>query len=92
MQDRTTILRDVELRLRALDEARQLRTVAAALVVQLQDAKTRAAQAEHGSTQEQQYLREAAEASVRLAAQREMLYAAERELRRTVYLVELLSE
>lgn len=92
MQDHTSILRDVELRLRALDEARQLRTLAAAVVEQLQEAKTSAAQAEHGSAREQQYLREAAEASARLAAHREMLYAAERELRRTAYLMDLLSE
>jgi len=92
VQDHTTVLRDVELRLRALADVRHLRTVAAGLVMQLQEAKTQAAQAEHGSPQEQQFLREAAEASARLASQRELLYASERELRRTAYLLDLLSE
>jgi hypothetical protein len=91
MEDGTTILRDVELRLRALAEARQLRTVAAGIYAQLQDAKLKAGEAEPGSPLEQQFLREAADASGRLAANRESLYAAERELRRTAYLLDLLS-
>ncbi|HWI61271.1 MAG TPA: hypothetical protein VNT75_05525 [Symbiobacteriaceae bacterium] len=92
MQDGTMILRDVELRLRALAEVRQLRTLVSGIAAQLQDAKLRAAEAEPGSSQEQQFLREAAEASGRLAVSREQLYAAERELRRTAYLLEILSE
>lgn len=92
MQDSTTILRDVELRLRALDEVRQLRVVTAGLLAQLQEAKLQAARAEAGSALEQQSLREAAEASARLGATRESLGAAERELRRTAYLLDMLSE
>jgi len=92
MEDRDMILRDVELRLRALEELRQIRTVAAGVLDQLQQAKAGAAQSENGSAPEQQYLREATEASARLAALRERQYAAERELRRTAYLLDLLSE
>lgn len=92
MQDGTTILRDVELRMRALAEARQLRTLVTGILAQLQDAKVQAARAEAGSPQEQQFLREATEASARLAVSRDSLYAAERELRRTAYLLEILSE
>lgn len=92
MQDGTTILRDVELRLRALAEVRQLRMLVAGILVQLQEAKTQAAQAEAGSILEQQYLREAGEASARLSVSREQLHIAERELRRTAYLLEILSE
>lgn len=92
MLDSTTILRDVELRLRALEEARQLQTMVDAALAQLQEAKHRAAGSEAGSMAEQQYLREAAEASGRLGLLREQLYSAQRELRRTAYLVQLLSE
>jgi hypothetical protein len=92
MQDTTTVLRDVELRLRALEEVRQVRTMAEGALAQLAEAKRRAAEAESGSLTEQQYLREATEASARLAALRESLFMAERELRRTTYLLHLLSE
>ncbi|HYF94717.1 MAG TPA: hypothetical protein VD969_21090 [Symbiobacteriaceae bacterium] len=92
MQDGTLILRDVELRLRALAEVRQLRTLVSGVLAQLQEAKLKAAQAEAGSAQEQQFLKEAAEASARLAVTKENLYAAERELRRTAYLLDILSE
>lgn len=86
------ILRDVELRLRALAEVRQMRMLVAGILAQLQEAKVQAAQAEAGSVQEQQYLREAGEASARLTVCREQLHTAERELRRTAYLLEILSE
>jgi hypothetical protein len=92
MQDTTMVLRDVELRLRALEEARQVRAMAAGAMAQLRAAKQRAAEAEAGSPLEQQYLREAADASTRVASLRESLSIAERELRRTAYLLELLSE
>lgn len=92
MQDGTMILRDVELRLRALAEVRQLRMLVAGILAQLQEAKMQAAQAEAGSVQEQQFLREAGEASARLTVNREQLHTAERELRRTAYLLEILSE
>lgn len=92
MQDGNVILRDVELRLRALAEVRQLRLLVSGMLAQLQEAKVRAAQAEAGSAPEQQFLREAAEASSSLAVTREQLYAAERELRRTAYLLDILSE
>lgn len=92
MQQDTAVLRDVELRLQALDEARRLRTMVLGVLEQLQEAKQRATEAEHGSGQEQQYLREASEASERLASLRDGLLRAEKELRRTAYLVKLLSE
>lgn len=92
MQDGTVILRDVELRLRALADVRQLRTQVSGILAQLQEAKAQAARAEAGSPQEQQFLREAAEASSRLALVRDNLYTSERELRRTAYLIEILSE
>lgn len=86
------MLRDVELRMQALDEARRLRTLVLGVLEQLQEAKQRVAEAEHGSAAEQQYLREASEASERLASLREGLLRAEKELRRTAYLIKLLSE
>lgn len=86
------ILQDVELRLRALAEARQLRQMTAAAMQQLRAAKQGVATAEPGTASEQQFLREAADASGRLAMLRERLYAAERELRRTVYLLQVLAE
>lgn len=92
MHQETAVLRDVELRMQALDEARRLRTLVLGVLEQLQEAKQRAAEAEHGSAAEVQYLREAAEASERLAGLRESLLRAEKELRRTAYLVKLLSE
>jgi putative NADH-flavin reductase len=91
-QDSASILRDVELRLRALEEVRRLRTLVVGATEQLQAAKDQAARAESGTLAEQQYLREAAEASARLAGLRENLYLAERELRRTAYLLPILSE
>jgi hypothetical protein len=92
MQQNFEVLKDVEMRLSALADARRLRSMVAAAGGQLQEAKGKAVQAESGSYSEQQYLKEAAEASERLAALRESLYQAERELRRTDYLLDLLSE
>lgn len=90
MQENLTILRDVELRLRALEEVQRLRPQVENLTEQLHQAKTQAAQAEFGSHAEKQYLKEAAEASERLGALRESLFSAERELRRTAYLLKIL--
>lgn len=86
------ILRDVELRLQALEETRRVEPMVSGALAQLQEAKLRAAQAESGSSWEQKYLKEAAEASERLAILREQLYRAERELRRTAYLIALLNQ
>ncbi|HEY3367849.1 MAG TPA: hypothetical protein VGK74_22550 [Symbiobacteriaceae bacterium] len=85
-----TILRDVELRLQALEDARRLEPMVAGCLAQLQEAKARATQAEVGGIWEQKYLKEAAEAGERLSVLREQLYRAERELRRTSYLLALL--
>lgn len=92
MLDSTAVLRDVELRLRALEESHHLQTMVDAAMAQLTEAKRRSAEAEPGSMAEQQYLREATETSGRLGLLREQLFAAQRELRRTAYLVQLLSE
>jgi hypothetical protein len=92
MLDSTAVLRDVELRLRALEDARQLQAMVDAAMAQLTEAKRRTAESEPGSLAEQQYLREAVEASSRLGLLREQLYGAQRELRRTAYLLELLAE
>lgn len=87
-----SVLRDVELRLRALDEARRLRTLAAAAKARLKLARERIATAALGSPLEQECLREATEASERLGALQSGLFNAEQEIRRTAYLLELLSE
>lgn len=92
MQPDLSVLRDVELRLGALADVHRLRAITVSALGQLQEAKEKALQAETGSFSEQQFLKEAAEASERLAALRESLYQAERELRRTDYLLQLLSE
>lgn len=92
MEQEMAILRDVELRLKALEEARRLRSMVQGALTQLQEAKARAGRSEFGSPAEQQYLREATEASERLATLQEALQRAERELRRTEYLVQVLSE
>jgi hypothetical protein len=87
-----TILRDVEVRLMALTEARRLRPFVVDLREQLHQAKTAAGEAEPGSAIELQFLKEAAEANERLTTFRDSLMQAERDLRRTHYLLELLSE
>jgi hypothetical protein len=92
MEQQMTILRDVDLRLRALQEARWLRTMLAGALIQLEEAKGKAAAASPGSQAEQHYLREAAEASQQVADLQQRLHAAERDLRRTAYLLDLLSE
>lgn len=92
MQQDPAILQDVEIRLKALTGATRLRPMVGSALAHLQAAKSHAAQAEPGSAREQQYLREATEASQRLALLQEELYLAERDLRRTAYLTDLLAE
>ncbi len=86
------VLRDVELRLRALEESRRLHIMVRAAEEQVRTAKEGAAQAEPGSDRELSLLKEAAEASQRLSRLRERLFQVERELRRTAYLLDLLIE
>lgn len=88
----TAVLRDVDLRLTALDEARRLRPMVAGTLAQLEQAKQGVSAASGGSAREQQFLREAADASLRLAGQQERLAKVEAELRRTAYLLTFLSE
>lgn len=92
MQEDSLILRDVALRLRSLAEAARLRPMAASAGAHLQQAKSAAASAEPGSRAELHLLREAADASSRLTELRGRLETVERELRRTAYLLEILSE
>jgi hypothetical protein len=92
MQQESSILRDVALRLNALADLARLRPMVAGALAHLREAKRLAATAEHASTPEQEYLREAAEVSRHLALLRADLLVAERALRRTAYLVELLSD
>lgn len=92
MQQDLAVLRDVELRLRALEEARRLRAELEAVLQQLRTAKRQAAEAPDGSPLEQQSLREAAEASQRFNALQGALARTEQELRRTHYLLKVLSE
>jgi len=58
----------------------------------LNQAKQNLMTASGGSTPEQQWLREAGEASLRLAGHQQRLARAEEELRRTAYLLTVLSE
>lgn len=88
----TSVLRDVDLRLTALDEVRRLRAMVAGTLAQLERAKQGVMAASGGSALEQQFLREAADASLLLAGQQERLTRVESELRRTAYLLALLSE
>lgn len=88
----TAVLRDVDLRLTALAEVRRLRSMVAGTLAQLEQAKQGVIAASGGSVFEQQFLREAAEASLQLAGHQERLAKAEAELRRTAYLLALLSE
>lgn len=92
MEQDFTFLRDVELRLRALAEARRLIPMAEHAQEHLVEAKQKAAGAAPGTASEQQFLREAAEASQRLAALQVELVRVQQELRRTRYLLQLLQE
>ncbi|MGE5673754.1 MAG: hypothetical protein ACM3XM_07680 [Mycobacterium leprae] len=86
-----TVFRDVELRLKALDEYHRLERMILTTQEQLRIAKERAAQAESGSSWEQKYLKEATDASTRLMTLQDALYEAEQEIRRTAYLLHVLS-
>lgn len=92
MERTMAVLQDVEIRLRALAEARRLRPEVASVLDQVRTAKQLALESPDGSPAEQQHLQEAAEASRRLAGLRGDLLRAEQELRRTRYLLDLLSE
>lgn len=92
MERTMAVLQDVEMRLRALAEARRLRPEVSAVLDQVRTAKQLALESPDGSPAELQHLQEAAEASRRLAGLRTDLLRAEQELRRTRYLLDLLSE
>lgn len=92
MEQEFTVLRDVELRLRALAEVQRLRPLVINTQEQLMEAKQCAADASPGTATEQRFLREAAEASQRLADLQAELGRKEQELRRTRYLLQLLQE
>lgn len=86
------VLRDVQGRLRALAEARRLRAEVDSATEHLRRVKRLAAEAAEGSAEELNHLHEAGEANRRLAALRTALGTAETELRRTEYLLRILSE
>lgn len=92
MEQDFTVLRDVELRLRALADARRLRPMVESAQEHLQEIKLRAAGASMGTAAEQQFLREATETSQHLAALQGDLARVQQELRRTSYLLQLLQE
>lgn len=92
MQTEAAFLRDVEVRVQALAEAKRLRPMAGSALAELAHAKELAAAAAPGSQEEHQALTAAAEISLRLAEIQAALRRANQELQRTAYLVPLLTE
>jgi hypothetical protein len=91
-QQDVSILQDVELRMQALAEATRLRPMVSSAYRHVQIVRERVIETSVGSLLEQQYLREAKDASERLHHLQIALATIEEDLRRTAYLVELLTE
>jgi len=92
MSEDFSIQRDVELRVQSIAEARRLRPMVSSAYRHAQIARERVIETSIGSLLEQQYLREARDASERLHHWQIALARIEEDLRRTDYLVELLTE
>lgn len=92
MSQNAAILHDVETRMQGLAEATRLRPMVASAYRHVQIARERVTETLIGSLLEQHYLREAKEASERLYHLQIALAKVEEDLRRTDYLVELLTE
>jgi len=92
VQTDAAFLRDVEVRMQALAEAKRLRPMVSSALSELAHAKELAAAAAPGSQEEHQALTTAAEISLRLAGLQAALRQANQDLQRTAYLVPLLTE
>jgi len=92
MSQDPSIQRDVEVRMQALAEATRLRPMVSSAYRHVETARDRVVESSVGSLLEHQYLREAKDASERLHHLQIGLARIEEDLRRTAYLIELLSE